>query len=129
MPVYKLTFLGGNTRDINEGVNRIDRILEKKPVPEAEHPQVPTAYDVEFRHVSFSYENAEQGTRTEALRDVNFIAKRQINGCQPDTPVLGCGARGNLHRWCGYTSDSYYKADGHGFIRVSRHFPFLRYAV
>ena len=73
-PVYKLTFLGGNTRDIDEGVNRIDRILEKKPVPEPEHPQVPTAYDVEFRHVSFSYENAEQGTRTEALRDVSFTA-------------------------------------------------------
>ena len=73
-PVYKLTFLGGNTRDINEGVNRIDRILEKKPVPEPEHPQVPTAYDVEFRHVSFSYENTEQGTRTEALRDVSFVA-------------------------------------------------------
>ena len=34
--------LGGNTREINEGVNRIDRILEKKPVPEPEHPQVPT---------------------------------------------------------------------------------------
>ena len=73
-PVYKLTFLGGNTRDINEGVNRIDRILEKKPVPEPEHTKVPTAYDVEFRHVSFSYENTEQGTRTEALRDVSFIA-------------------------------------------------------
>lgn len=75
-PVYKLTFLGGNTRDINEGVNRIDRILEKKPVPEPEHPQVPTAYDVEFRYVSFSYENTEQGTRTEALRDVSFIAQQ-----------------------------------------------------
>lgn len=75
-PVYKLTFLGGNTRDINEGVNRIDRILEKKPVPEPEHPQVPTAYDVEFRHVSFSYENTEQGTRAEALRDVSFIAQQ-----------------------------------------------------
>ena len=73
-PVYKLTFLGGNTRDINEGVSRIDRILEKKPVPEPEQPQVPVAYDVEFRHVSFSYENTEQGTRTEALRDVSFIA-------------------------------------------------------
>ena len=73
-PVYKLTFLGGNTRDIDEGVNRIDRILEKKSVPEPEHPQVPAAYDVEFRHVSFSYENTEQGTRTEALRDVSFIA-------------------------------------------------------
>ena len=73
-PVYKLTFLGGNTRDINEGVNRIDRILEKKPVPEPGHPQVPAAYDVEFRHVSFFYENTEQGTRTEALRDVSFVA-------------------------------------------------------
>ncbi len=73
-PVYKLTFLGGNTRDIDEGVKRIDCILGKKPVPEAEHPQVPTSYDVEFRHVSFSYENTEQGTRTEALRDVSFIA-------------------------------------------------------
>lgn len=73
-PVYKLTFLGGNTRDIDEGVSRIDRILEKRPVPEPEHPQVPAAYDVEFRHVSFSYENTEQGTRTEALRDVSFIA-------------------------------------------------------
>lgn len=73
-PVYKLTFLGGNTRDINEGVNRIDRILEKKPVPEPGHSQVPAAYDVEFRHVSFFYENTEQGTRTEALRDVSFKA-------------------------------------------------------
>ena len=73
-PVYKLTFLGGNTRDIDEGVKRIDRILGKKPVPEAEHPQVPTSYDVEFRHVSFSYENTEQGTRTEALHDVSFTA-------------------------------------------------------
>ena len=73
-PVYKLTFLGGNTRDINESVNRIDRILEKQPVPEPAHPQVPATYDVEFRHVTFAYENTEQGTRTEALHDVSFVA-------------------------------------------------------
>jgi ATP-binding cassette subfamily B protein len=66
--------LGGNTRDINEGVSRINCILEKKPVPEPEHLQVPAAYGVEFRHVSFSYENTEQGTRTKALHDVSFIA-------------------------------------------------------
>lgn len=40
-PIYKLTFLGGNTKEIDEGVARIDRILEKKPVPEPEHPEVP----------------------------------------------------------------------------------------
>ena len=73
-PVYKLTFLGGNTREIDEGVSRIDRILERQPVPEPEHPQVPASYDVEFRHVSFAYENTGQGTRTEALRDVSFTA-------------------------------------------------------
>ena len=75
-PVYKLTFLGGNTREIDEGVARIDRILEKKPVPEPEYPAIPKAYDVEFRHVSFSYENTEQRTRTEALRDVCFKARQ-----------------------------------------------------
>ncbi len=73
-PVYKLTFLGGNTRDIHEGVNRIDRILEKLPVPEPEYPQTPVTYDVEFRRVLFAYENTEQGTRTEALRDISFVA-------------------------------------------------------
>ena len=137
-PVYKLTFLGGNTRDIDEGVNRIDRILEKKPVPEPGHPQVPATYDVEFRHVSFSYENTEQGTRTEALRDISFIAphcpcrsvrKRQINDCQPDTSVLGCGARENMYRWCGYSPNSYRKTDGYGIVCLSRHVPVLRHAV
>lgn len=73
-PIYKLTFLGGNTKEIDEGVVRIDRILEKKPVPEPEHPQVPATYDVEFRHVSFCYENTERGMKTEALRDVCFTA-------------------------------------------------------
>ena len=75
-PVYKLTFLGGNTREIDEGVARIDHILEKEPVPEPEHPQIPVSYDVEFRNVSFSYENTVQGTRTEALRDVSFSARQ-----------------------------------------------------
>ena len=73
-PVYKLMFLGGGTREIDEGVERIDRILERKPVPEPVCPQTPVRYDVEFRHVTFAYENTEQRTRTEALHDVSFIA-------------------------------------------------------
>ena len=73
-PVYKLTFLGGNTKELDEGVARIDRILAKAPVPDPACPEVPRSYDVEFRHVSFSYENTEQGTRTEALHDVCFTA-------------------------------------------------------
>ena len=73
-PVYKLMFLGGGTREIDEGVTRIDYILERTPVPEPAHPQIPLNYDVAFRNVSFAYENTEQGTRTEALRNVSFTA-------------------------------------------------------
>lgn len=73
-PVYKLMFLGGGTREIDEGVQRIDRILEHKPVPEPDHPQTPVNYDIEFRHVTFAYENIEQQTRTEALHEVSFTA-------------------------------------------------------
>ena len=64
-PVYKLMYLGSSTREINEGVSRIDRILENQPVSEPACPKIPATYDIEFRHVSFSYENKEQATRTE----------------------------------------------------------------
>ena len=73
-PVYKLMFLGGGTREIDEGVQRIDHILEYKPVSEPDHPQTPVNYDIEFSHVTFAYENTEQQTRTEALHEVSFTA-------------------------------------------------------
>ena len=67
-------YLGSSTREINEGVSRIDRILENQPVSEPACPKIPATYDIEFRHVSFSYENKEQATRTEALHDLCFTA-------------------------------------------------------
>lgn len=75
-PVYKLMYLGGGTREIDEGVVRIDRIFEQRPIPEAANPQRPESYDIEFRNVSFSYENKEEATRTEALRDLTFTARQ-----------------------------------------------------
>jgi len=75
-PVYKLMYLGGGTREINEGVVRIDRIFDRHPVPEPAEPRVPTTYDIEFRHVGFSYSNEAEATRTEALRDISFTARQ-----------------------------------------------------
>ncbi len=75
-PVYKLMYLGSGTREINEGVVRIDRILDRRPIPETAHPQFPKTYDIEFRNLSFSYENTEEATRTEALRDISFTARQ-----------------------------------------------------
>ena len=75
-PVYKLMYLGGGTREINEGVVRIDRIFDRRPVPEPAEPRVPTTYDIEVRHVGFSYSNEAEATRTEALRDISFTARQ-----------------------------------------------------
>lgn len=75
-PVYKLMYLGGGTREINEGVVRIDRIFDRRPIPEPAEPRVPTTYDIEFRHVGFSYSNEAEATRTEALRDISFTARQ-----------------------------------------------------
>lgn len=75
-PIYKLMFLGSGTREIDEGVKRIDRIFAEPPVPEAQTPQVPAGYDIEFLKVSFAYENKAETTRTEALRDITFTARQ-----------------------------------------------------
>lgn len=75
-PVYKLMFLGSSTREIDEGVERIDRILNRPAVAEPQRPQVPMSCDIEFRHVSFAYENTAEATRTEALRDISFTARQ-----------------------------------------------------
>ena len=75
-PVYKLAFLSSGTVEINEGVKRIDRIFEEKTLPEPAVPEIPRTYDVEFRNVGFAYEDKENMTRKEALKNVSFIAKQ-----------------------------------------------------
>ena len=73
-PFHKLTFLASNTREIDEGVSRLDAIFEEKPVPEPVIPQSPHKHDIRFEHVSFSYENTKETTRTEALKGISFTA-------------------------------------------------------
>ena len=74
-PIYKLTFLGSGTKEINEGVNRIDNIFAEKVVSETPYPKIPTSFDIEFKNVSFAYKNIKEGTRTEALKNISFVAK------------------------------------------------------
>lgn len=73
-PIYKLMYLGSSTNEIDEGVKRIDRIFDEQPLVETKSPHLPDSYDIEFRHVSFGYENKEETTRTEALKDISFTA-------------------------------------------------------
>ena len=74
-PIYKLTFLGSSTKEIDEGVIRLDRIFSEKTMPESLNPQKPHGYDITFTDVSFAYENKTEATRTDALHHINFTAR------------------------------------------------------
>lgn len=73
-PIYKLMYLGSSTNEIDEGVKRIDRIFDEQALPETKEPRLPASYDIEFRRVSFAYENKAETTRTEALKNISFTA-------------------------------------------------------
>ena len=74
-PIYKLTFLGSSTKEIDEGVTRLDRIFSEKTMRESLNPQKPHGYDITFTDVSFAYENKTEATRTDALHHINFTAR------------------------------------------------------
>ncbi len=74
-PVYKLTVLSSHTKEIIEGVERIDRIFREEPVKETTNPRRVLGYDVVFDKVSFAYENKAEATRVEALSEASFTAR------------------------------------------------------
>jgi ATP-binding cassette subfamily B protein len=69
-PVYKANYLAATLKEIEEGVARLDAILNERPVPEPANPQLPSSHTVEFRQVSFSY----QADGKPALADISFVA-------------------------------------------------------
>lgn len=79
-PMMSLTMLAMQSRQIDEGVERIEAVMERPPVPEPVNPRRPERFDVEFRDVSFSYEAGADGTngvstRAQALSGVSFKAE------------------------------------------------------
>lgn len=73
-PMFKIMFLAETLRDINEGVQRIDRILAEGQVREPERPRRPTSFDVSFDHVYFSY--GTDPSDRDALADISFTARQ-----------------------------------------------------
>lgn len=59
---------GSWIRLINEGVSRIDDILQHSPIEVPAKPRLPKQYDVEFRNVSFAYNDKQ------VLQNINLKA-------------------------------------------------------
>lgn len=73
VPIFKLNTLASTLTVIVEGVKRIDNIFEEKVIKAPESYQKPSAYDIQFHNVSFSY-GSKGGV--EVLKDIDFTASQ-----------------------------------------------------
>ena len=65
----KIAYSGENKMLVEDSLNRIEDILSRKPLPEAEKEQNIKDYSIALQNVSFRYENAGR----DALHHVAFV--------------------------------------------------------
>lgn len=68
--MMKLSSIGNYGMMVQDSLDRIEALLEEKPLPEPARPKAPSDATVEFQKVSFTY----AGSEAAAVRDVSFVA-------------------------------------------------------
>ncbi|MEW9122636.1 MAG: ABC transporter ATP-binding protein [Thermotaleaceae bacterium] len=71
--MMKIMYVTSDGMRISSGVERMDDVLQIKPLMETEQPKTSDRCDIEFKNVSFSY---YEDRNTSALIDVSFRAKQ-----------------------------------------------------
>lgn len=69
-PLLKILNLSSEIMQINEGVERIDKIFKVSALIESNSPKTPNNFDITFKNVSFSYDS------NLALNNINFSIKQ-----------------------------------------------------
>lgn len=70
LTLTKIMFMSENGMIVADALERIDSVLNLKPLPEAKNPQTPKDSSVELSHVHFSYDD-----KTEVIKDVSLNIK------------------------------------------------------
>jgi ATP-binding cassette subfamily B protein len=73
MPFTKLLYMSQNSRQIADGIERMDRILDVEPLVETVSPKTANEYSVSFEDVTFTYNGEGESV---ALSGVSFTARR-----------------------------------------------------
>lgn len=68
--MMKLNSVGNYGMMVKDSLDRIEALLQEKPLPETSHPKTPADSTVEFHKVRFTYD----GNLTPALQDISFVA-------------------------------------------------------
>jgi ATP-binding cassette subfamily B protein len=72
-PFTKLMYVSQIGNQVADGIGRMDKILDVKPLPEAARPKTADGYTVSFENVAFSYNGEGEAV---ALNGVSFTAKQ-----------------------------------------------------
>ena len=77
-PFLKLMYVSQRSRQIADGIERMDKMLNVPPLPETKNPKTTNNYSLSFSDVSFAYQGleTEDAPTTEALKKVSFTAKQ-----------------------------------------------------
>ncbi len=67
----KLLYVSQTGRQIADGIERMDKILDIPSLPETEYPKTVNNYEVTFENVTFAYGS---GREYSEVRDVSFVA-------------------------------------------------------
>lgn len=78
--LMKIMYVSSGMMQISSGVDRMDAVLREQVLPEPENPRQPRSSNIEFKNVSFSYDNND----TQTLKNVSFCA-----GCGEVTAIVG----------------------------------------
>lgn len=70
LTLTKIMFMSENGMIVTDALERIDSVLNLKPLPETKNPQTPKDSSVELSHVHFSYDD-----KTEVIKDVSLNIK------------------------------------------------------
>ncbi|MDR1452386.1 MAG: ABC transporter ATP-binding protein/permease [Candidatus Margulisbacteria bacterium] len=69
-PFTKLLYVSQTGRQIADGIERLDKILDTPPLPETQSPQTTNNYAISFENVTFTYND-----NSAALSGVSFTAR------------------------------------------------------
>jgi ATP-binding cassette subfamily B protein len=78
-PFTKLMYVSQTGKMVADGIERMDKVLDVRPLVETTTPQTASEYSVSFENVNFSYDsvkNDEAGGEIETLSHISFTAKQ-----------------------------------------------------
>ena len=69
--INRIMFMSENGMIVKDAMNRVNSVLDMKPLSEPENPVMPAGNDVEIKHATFRYE----GAADDAVKDISLYAK------------------------------------------------------